>query len=112
MMQQIVTDAIRVLPKGAIRQRLLLAIHPQSREVVEIIEVTRLPAEVTPGDAGTPSTHPEAHTNARVRAEAPQALAALKLLLANIHDIERDDGIVQAVAQAQAVIAKMEAHHG
>lgn len=41
LMQQINTDLQRVLPPGSAELRVLLAIHPASREVIELVEVRR-----------------------------------------------------------------------
>lgn len=41
LMQQIGADISRVTACGSCSQRLFLAIHPQTREVLEIVEVTR-----------------------------------------------------------------------
>jgi hypothetical protein len=54
----------------------------------------------------------EQKANARLIATAPELLDALKLMLAECFDEERDDATIHAVAQARAAIAKAEGRHG
>ena len=54
----------------------------------------------------------EQKANARLIAAAPDLLDALKLMLAECFDEERDDATIHAVAQARAAIAKAEGRHG
>lgn len=48
----------------------------------------------------------EAFANARLISAAPELLEALRAMLATVHDEERDDATVAAVAAARAAIAK------
>ena len=54
----------------------------------------------------------EQKANARLIAAAPELFDALKLMLAECFDEERDDATIHAVAQARAAIAKAEGRHG